>query len=100
MPTPVKFLLKVLIKLLREGLGRVIILVSSLTLPKQIQRSPEAATTLKAGSSQASTTSFAPRAGPTLSMSSNSIFALRDPRNEERWSLQRQWMAAWGASRS
>ena len=47
MPTPVKFLLKVLIKLLREGLGRVIILVSSLTLPKQVQRSREAATTLK-----------------------------------------------------
>ena len=46
---------------------------------KQGGASREAATTLKAGSSQASTTSFAPRAGPTLSMSSNSIFALRDP---------------------
>ena len=47
MPTPVKFLLKVLVKLLREGLGRVIILISSLTLPKQIKRSSEAATLLQ-----------------------------------------------------
>ncbi len=47
MPTPVKFLLKVLVKLLREGLGRVIILINCLTLPKQIKRSSEAATTLQ-----------------------------------------------------
>ena len=47
MPTPVKFLLKVLVKLLREGLGRVIILINFLTLPKQIKRSSETATTLQ-----------------------------------------------------
>lgn len=47
MPTPIKILLKVLIKLLREGLGRVIILISSVTLPKQIKRSSESTTTLK-----------------------------------------------------
>ena len=47
MPTPVKFLLKVLVKLLREGLGRVIILINCLTLPKQIKRSSEATTTLQ-----------------------------------------------------
>jgi glutaredoxin len=47
MSTPLKQLRKVLIKLLREGLGRIIILISKLTQPKQIERSADAQAALQ-----------------------------------------------------
>jgi glutaredoxin len=47
MRSPFKLLLKILIRLLREGLGRVIILISKLTLPKQIERSSDAKAALQ-----------------------------------------------------
>ena len=47
MSTPLKQLRKVLIKLLREGLGRIIILISKLTQPKQIERSADAKAALQ-----------------------------------------------------
>lgn len=47
MSTPLQQLRKGLIKLLREGLGRVIILISKLTQPKQIERSDDAKAALK-----------------------------------------------------
>jgi glutaredoxin len=47
MRSPFKQLLKILLRLLREGLGRLIILISNLTLPKQIERSSDAKAALK-----------------------------------------------------
>jgi glutaredoxin len=39
--------LKIFLRLLREGLGRVIVLISNFTLPKQIERSNESKAALK-----------------------------------------------------
>ncbi len=50
--------MSILLKLLREGLGRVIIFISKLTQPKQIERSPEAQAALKSETSQLSLYEF------------------------------------------
>jgi glutaredoxin len=47
MSSPLKLLLKALVKLLREGLGRIIILISKLTLPQQIERSSDSKAALQ-----------------------------------------------------
>lgn len=50
--------MSILLKLLREGLGRVIVFISRITQPKPIERSPEAQAALQSETSQLSLYEF------------------------------------------
>jgi len=50
--------MSILLKLLREGLGRIIILISRITQPKQIERNPETQAALQNEASQLSLYEF------------------------------------------